>query len=134
MTQLKYKNYKHFYLPITMNALEYGKLIEQIGNKNIIQLNTTNVLIINENENDNFARFYRKGDLMFEFKDSKISDNSFSRTISDVRFTFKHSKLISTEILSALGNIQIWPLTIPVIYNDSNSIQKFKPLLVLLLI
>ena len=36
---------------------------------------------------------------MFEFRDIIISENSFIRTILDTRFTFKDSKLISTEIL-----------------------------------
>ena len=96
---MKYQNFKHFYLPITMNVLEYGKLIEQIGNKYIIQLNTSNVVIIQQIDDNNFVRFFRKGEFIFEFKDSKISDSSFTRTISDIRFNFKNSKLISTEIL-----------------------------------
>jgi hypothetical protein len=82
-----------------MNVLEYGKLIEQIGNKYIIQLNTSNVVIIQQIDDNNFVRFFRKGEFIFEFKDSKISDSSFTRTISDIRFNFKNSKLISTEIL-----------------------------------
>jgi hypothetical protein len=117
-----------------MNVLEYGKLIEQIGNKYIIQLNTTNVVIIQEIDGNNFVRFFRKGEFIFEFKDSKISENTFTRTISDIRFTFKNSKLTKTELLSTLGNIKFWPLTT---YNDSDSIllkQNFNPLLILLLI
>ena len=37
--KMKYQNYSHYKLPITINPLEYGKLIEQIDNKYIIQLN-----------------------------------------------------------------------------------------------
>jgi hypothetical protein len=79
-----------------MNPLEFGKLIEQIDNKYIIQLNTTNVVVIKEFDNENYIKFFRKGDLIFEFKDNKISENTFVRTILDNKFTFKENKLIST--------------------------------------
>lgn len=93
---LNYQNYLHYKLPITMNPLEFGKLIEQIDNKYIIQLNTTNVVVIKEFDNENYIKFFRKGDLIFEFKDNKISENTFVRTILDNKFTFKENKLIST--------------------------------------
>jgi len=98
---IKYQNYSHYKLPITINPLEYGKLIEQIGSKYIIQLNTFNVLIINEGENENYIKLFRKGELMFEFRDKFISDSSFSRTIKDKKFIFENDRLISTQILNA---------------------------------
>jgi hypothetical protein len=97
---MKYQNYLHYKLPITVNPLEYGKLLEQFDNKYIIQLNTNNVVIIKEYDNENYIKFFRKGELIFEYKDSKISDNTFIRTILDKKYTFKNTKLISTEILS----------------------------------
>src|ERR1700749_1418129 len=118
---IKYQNYSHYKLPITVNPLEYGKLIEQIGNKYIIQLNSTNVLIVNESENENLIRLFRKGEFIFEFKDLKIDNNSFIRTILDQKFTFKNSKLIITEIISVHGNILIYLL-----YEDTNSIQLIE--------
>jgi hypothetical protein len=99
MTQLKFQNYLHYKLPITINPLEYGKLIDQFDNKYIIQLNTSNIIIIKEFDNENYIKFFRKGELMFEFKESKISTNSFVRTLQDKNYTFKDNKLISTEIL-----------------------------------
>jgi hypothetical protein len=101
--QMKYQKYSHYLLPIAINPLSYGKLIEQFGDKYIIQLNTSNILVIKVSNNENFIRFFRKGDLMIEFTDKKISDIKFTRTISDQRFTFEKNKLISTEILG-LGN------------------------------
>jgi hypothetical protein len=112
---IKYQNHSHYKLPITTNPLEYGKLIEQIGNKYIIHLNTFNILIINEKDNENFVKLFRKGEFIFEFKDSKLSENSFSRFIQDQKFTFKNNRLISTEIISVSGNILIYP-----IYEDTN--------------
>jgi hypothetical protein len=105
-----------------MNPLEYGKLIEQIGNKYIVQIYTNNVFIIHQYDDKNFIKLFRKGELMFEYIDVKKSDRSFIRTISDLRYTFENNKLISTEILNASGNVFIYPL-----YEDTNSI-KLNPL------
>ena len=102
MTNLKNQNYLHFKLPITINPIEFGKLIDQFDNKYIIQLNTTNnivIISIRQIDNNNFVKFFRKGEFIFEFKDSKISENTFIRTILDQKYTFKDNKLISTEIL-----------------------------------
>src|SRR5712691_2238675 len=113
---MKYQNYSHYKLPITIDPLKYGKLIEQFGNKYIIQLNTpTNIVVINQINNENFVRIFRKGVHMFEYKEIKISDIRFIRIIRDQKFTFENSKLISTEILSTAGNIS--PL-----YEDTNSV------------
>jgi hypothetical protein len=98
MTQIKYLNYLHYKLPITINPLEYGKLIQQDGNQFIIQLNTNNLVIIKQIDNENYVKFYRKGDLVLEFKDTIISENEFIRSISDTRFTFKDNILIYTEL------------------------------------
>jgi hypothetical protein len=121
MNNIKYQNYLHYKLPITSNPLEYGKLIEQIGNKYIITLTTpTNVAVIKKINNENFVKIFRKGELMFEYKEIKISDIKFIRTISDLRFTFENSKLISTEILTLAANITIF--TSELKYEDSNAI------------
>jgi hypothetical protein len=115
--KLNYQNYLHYKLPITIKPLEFGKLIEQIGNKFIIQLNTTNIVVISQKEKENYIKFFRKGELMFEFKDVKKSDISFMRIIGDQRYTFEKNKLISTEILSSIDSIFIYPL-----YEGTNSI------------
>jgi hypothetical protein len=108
MNNIKYQNYSHYKLPITMDPLKYGKLIEQIDNKFIMTLTTpTNIAVITKINNENFVKIFRKGELMFEYNEFKISDIKFIRTIQDQRYTFENYKLISTEILSAQGNIQI---------------------------
>lgn len=71
---------------------------------------------------------------MFEYKEFKISDIKFIRTIQDQRYTFENNKLISTEILSVDGNVFIYPL-----YKDTNAItpllkQNFNPLIILLIV
>src|SRR6266849_6466394 len=97
---MKYQNYLHFKLPITMNPEDYGKVIEQNNNKYIIQLNTNNIVIIKQINEDNFVRFIR--------------------TILDQRYTFRDGKLISTEIISTVTNILIYKSD--EIHNDTDSV------------
>lgn len=98
--QTRYQKFSHYLIPIAIEPLKYGKLIEQFGMKYIIQLTTSNILVIKVIDNNNFIKIFRKGDLMIEFIDSKVSENTFTRTINDQRFTFKNNKLITTEILA----------------------------------
>lgn len=116
---INYQNYLHYKLPITMNPNDFGNVIEVINNKYIVQLHTNNVAIIKPLVDENFVRIFRKGELMFEFKDKKIFENTFIRTILDTKFTFKDGKLIFTEIISV--NLSA------LIYSDTNSI-KLTPL------
>ena len=103
MNNMKYQNYLHYKLPITSNPLEYGKLIEQIGNLYIIALITpTNIAVIKQINSENFVKIFRKGELMFEYTEIKISHIKFIRTISEQRYTFENNKLISTEILTPI--------------------------------
>src|ERR1700761_3509858 len=100
----KFQNYSHYKLPITMDPLKYGKLIEIIGNKYIITLSTpTNIAVVEQINNENLVRIFRKGELKFEYKEIKISDIKFIRIISDQKYTFENNKLISTEILSTVS-------------------------------
>jgi hypothetical protein len=49
----KFQNYKHYKLPITINPLEYGKLLVQISDLFILQFNKTNIAIINQFKDHN---------------------------------------------------------------------------------
>jgi hypothetical protein len=129
----KYQNYKHHKLPITTNLLEFGKLIHQEGNKYIMQLDTNNVIVINQIDNEYYCRFFRKGDLIFEFRDTIVSENSFIRTIYDTRFTFKDSKLITTEILNLYKSIKIFE-EISSINNNINYYDSLKKIIIVILI
>ena len=115
---MTYQNYSHYKLPITIEPLEYGKLIEQIGNKYIIQLTTFNLVVINQIKNDNFVKFFRKGELLLEFKDTKISDNSFARYIENQRYIFENNILIRTEILVLDKYIETPPNLIKILFRD----------------
>jgi hypothetical protein len=105
----KYQNYTHFKLPITIKPLNYGKLIIQIENLFIIQINKTNITLITEYGELNHIKLFREGVFMFEYKDHKISENLFVRTINNNKYTFKDNKLIEKTIvrLIFLNSIKI---------------------------
>ena len=95
--------YSHYKLPITIDPLKYGKLLDQTNNKFIVQLTTKNIAVINQYDKENFIKIFRNGDLVLEFRDKFISDSSFIRSINDKKFLFENDKLISTQILNASG-------------------------------
>jgi len=92
---IKYQNYSHYKLPITIIPLEYGKLIIQIKNIFVVQFNETNIFLINQYDELNKIKFFRKGELIFEYKDVKINENTFNRNLENNKFTFKNNTLIS---------------------------------------
>jgi hypothetical protein len=74
MTQLKYHNHHDYKLPITMNPLEFGKLIKQINNIYIIQLKNNDLVIIEQiDNNENWIENFRKGESILDFIDYKES-------------------------------------------------------------
>jgi hypothetical protein len=102
---MKYQNYKHYKLPITMNAIEYGKLIFQSGNLFIVQINKTNIALIKQHEEINHVKLFHKGDFVFEYKDFKAGDNIFIRSLNNKKFKFEQNKL--TFISVPVRNNQI---------------------------
>lgn len=95
---LQYQNYKHYKLPITINPLEYGKLIFNKDNTYIIQITNHTIAIITQLEEFNEIKFFKTGDLTFTYKDHKIDDNTFIRSLENKKFTFKNNKLINVQI------------------------------------
>jgi hypothetical protein len=69
-TNVQFHNYQNHNLPVTMNPLEYGKLIEQFDNKYIIEINDKNIVIITQNilENSNKV-LYKSGNLIYKYID-----------------------------------------------------------------
>lgn len=94
----QYQNFEHHKLPITMNPLDYGKLLEQIGNKFWIQVNKTNIAIITQLENLNEVKFFKEGELIYEYKDLIIDEKTFIRSLNNKKFTFQDSKLVLLTI------------------------------------
>jgi hypothetical protein len=92
---IKYQNYKHYKLPITINPLEYGKLIIKIDDLNlfIVQINIRNIALIYQYDEFNHIKLYKKGDFALEYKDHKISNNEFVRNLENKKFTYIANKL-----------------------------------------
>jgi hypothetical protein len=101
MTNLKYQNYKHYKLPITINPLEYGKLIIKMDNIIVSQINRTNIALITHFNKLNNVKIFKEGDFLFEYTDHKINENNFIRSLDNKKFTFENNELlrITTEKL-----------------------------------
>lgn len=97
-----------------MDPLKYGKLIEQINNKFYIQINKTNLAIITQENGINLVKFYREGDLVYNYKDIKIDNFSFERYLDNKKFTFKNNELIlltidkSVKFINPLNHMDHW--------------------------
>lgn len=89
----KFQNYKHYKLPITVDPSEYGKIIYKKDNLFIVHFNKTNTAVITKNEDYNRIKFYRLGELVLEYKDHIINNNTFIRTIDNQKYTFKDKEL-----------------------------------------
>lgn len=134
----KFQTYSHYKLPITRDPLNFGKLIDQTNNKFIIQLSTRNIAVINHSEKENFIKIFRNGDLVLEFRDKFISENSFIRFLNDTKFLFENDKLISTQISNAFNLFlnKITPfstylgssLNSIITYSDTNALILNNPL------
>jgi hypothetical protein len=109
MTNIKYQNFKHYKLPITMDPLKYGKLILNIEKIFIVQVNKTNVAIINQNKELNSIKLFKEGDLIFNYKDIKINDNSFVRHIENNKFIFINNALteFSTKTKTFMNRLNL---------------------------
>jgi hypothetical protein len=97
-TSLQYQNFQHHKLPITMNPLNYGKLMKQRDNEFTVQVNKTNVAIITQEDNINLVEFFREGQLVYKYKDIFIDNTSFIRHLDNKQFTFKNNELILLTI------------------------------------
>jgi hypothetical protein len=95
---LSYQDFHHHKLPITMNPLEYGKLIKQSGNEYTIQVNKTDIALITQDALFNLIKFYKEGDLIYEYKDYKIDNSTFIRSLENKKFTFIDNKLVLLTI------------------------------------
>jgi len=103
---LRYQYYFHHKLPITMNPLEYGKLIYKQKNVYTVQVSDTNIAIITQQDNNNLIKLYRKGDIIYEYKDIKINDSTFVRHLENKKFTFINNELKLLTIDKATNFIQ----------------------------
>ena len=80
---VSFQYYQHHKLPITMNPLEYGKLIDKTGNKFTIQVNKTDIAIIIQEKDKNIIKIYREGDEVYSYTDLKINKSKFIRILKN---------------------------------------------------
>lgn len=102
---LKFQNYKHYKLPITMNPLEYGKLIIKIDNVIVSQINRTNIALITQFDDLNNIKIFKEGDFLFEYSDHRINDNNFIRSLFNKKFSFENNELVkitTDKVLNAV--------------------------------
>jgi hypothetical protein len=105
-SNLSYQYYHHHKLPITMNPLDYGKLIKQSGNEYTIQVNKTNIALITQDGLTNHIKLYKEGDLAYEYRDHKINDSIFIRSLQNKKFTFRDNKLVLLTIAKSVNFIK----------------------------
>jgi hypothetical protein len=102
---LNFQNYKHFKIPITINPLEYGKLIFKIDNYIISQINRTNIALIHHFDELNHVKIFKEGDFLLEYKDHITNENTFVRSLNNKKFTFINnelSKITTDKIMNAV--------------------------------
>lgn len=93
---LKFQTFKKFKLPVTINPLEYGKLIFKTNKLLVVWISKTSLAVI-EHENDiNLVKFFVNGELIFNYRDHKIGSNKFVRRINNFEFTFENNELKSS--------------------------------------
>jgi len=79
--KIQFQDYQHYKLPITINPLDYGRLLHQYDNKYFIQINDTNIVIIDPFNGYNEVKFFRKGELIYEYKDIILNNITFERVL-----------------------------------------------------
>jgi hypothetical protein len=98
ITNIQYHNYQHHNLPITMNPLEYGKLLVKFEDTYIIQVNDKNVAIIRHKDTENQVKFYKSGELTYQYIDKKVDETTFIRSIGKKEYIFKNNELILFKV------------------------------------
>src|SRR5579863_10324717 len=97
---LNFQNYRKYRLPITINPLEYGKLIYHNTNIYIMHINIRSLALITKFDTHNQVKLYSNGDLIFEYKDHKIDDNSFVRSIEGNKFTLINKIILVLTVIA----------------------------------
>jgi hypothetical protein len=82
--------YKHYKLPLTMNPDNYGNLIyrDSANNTYLVQITDETVAKITFKNNINNVDLIRKGNIVLTYKDKKIHETSFERTIGLNNYTY----------------------------------------------
>ena len=94
----KNQTYYHYKLPASMNPFDYGGLSFQVDNQYVFQLPNSNLAIIKVEKNKNIVSILRNGDLLLQYEDLKINDNTFIRKINKNSYTFVDNEVKFVEM------------------------------------
>jgi len=97
-TDIHFHRYQQHKLPITMDPLKYGKLLDKIGNRYFIQINNKNIAIINHLDGQNEVKFFKSGELTYEYIDKFIDEITFKRILGKKEFIFKNNELLLFKV------------------------------------
>lgn len=92
-TDVKYQYYHQYKLPITMDPLKYGKVIEQLNNIYFIQIINNNAISLKVEDKINYIKLFKSGDLKHQWTDTYIDDSTFIRDIDNRKYTFVNDEL-----------------------------------------
>jgi len=80
---IKLQTYYNNKLPISFNPLDYGKLINKKDNQIKIKNHPKSFVIINQFDNNieryNLLQYYKNGNLIYNWKDIYVDENTFIR-------------------------------------------------------
>jgi DNA polymerase family B len=97
-SNLEFQNYNNYNLPVTMNPLDYGKLISDINFENYtvyILQTKDNLLIKFIKYNDyNEVEILSSGNVIVKFRDQFVSENKFIRFLDNKKYFFENNKEI----------------------------------------
>ena len=88
--------YNRYKLPISLEPLDYGRLIYKdiINNIFIMKMNKTNTAIIRVEDNINHVTIERDGLEQVIYKDIRIDSNTFIRQLNSVEYRYHNNELV----------------------------------------
>lgn len=95
---IKNQTYYHYKLPASMNPFDYGGLTFQAANQYVFQLNNGNNAVIKVLPNKNIVTILRSGDILLQYEDHKVNENTFTRKINNNSYTFIDNEVKFVQI------------------------------------
>lgn len=104
-----YQTYHHYKFPITMDPLQYGRLIRSLGDTYLVHLDTQNIadIEVDSEKGINRVKIFKNGMLVLEYTDKVESENQFTRTIGSTVYTFIDNKLVLIQAQKRAKSISI---------------------------
>jgi len=97
-TNVNSMEYNKLNLPVSLNHLDYGKIIKIINVQNgeiyVVQNSLDQIVMISKFKNHNEVEFFKSGISLIKFKDEFISENKFVRIIDNKKFYFENNKQV----------------------------------------